>query len=79
MAALRATSEQLVPFVEWQQQYSDSDRRKQIIAIEKAAMSSKICLEHMKATLAAESEKGLARICQLWKDRIGKVLPSECI
>jgi ribosome biogenesis GTPase A len=78
MARLRASSEQSVPFIEWQQQYSDSDRRKQVIAIEKAALSSKMCLEHMKGTLAAESHKGLARMCQLWKDRIGKVLLSEC-
>jgi hypothetical protein len=58
--------------IKWQQQFAANERREQIAAIEKAATSSINCLNHMASTLAAEPDKILARICQLWKARIGK-------
>lgn len=74
MAEPTTSSELPGPAVRWQQKFARNERMKQITAIEHAAMNSINCLNHMRSTLVAQSDTRLARICELWQTRIGKVL-----
>lgn len=76
-AAEHRTVEISIPKVKWAQPYPENEDFKQVIASEKAASSSILCLKSIASTLAAESDKGIARICEQWRDRIRKCLPAR--
>jgi hypothetical protein len=71
--------EQAIRIPKWRQNFSASERLKQVVTKEKAAAAARQCLTHMKSILERQQATYLSRTSQLWIERIGTDPPSGTI
>jgi len=56
----------------WKQAFLPTERQKQVLAKEKAAVAALACLDHMKSILESNSDPSPKNVARLWIERIGR-------